>query len=44
MLIAHKVFESIVHAAPGIVDNMEKRNAPTDWIRNCLARFSLKFP
>ena len=44
MLIAHKVFECIVHAAPGIMDNVEKRNATTDWTRNCLARFSDKFP
>lgn len=38
MLIAHKVFESIVHAAPGIVGNIEKRNANTEWTRSCLAQ------
>jgi hypothetical protein len=38
MLIAHKVFERIVHAAPGITKNVEKRNAHTEWTRNCLAQ------
>jgi lysophospholipase L1-like esterase len=38
MLIAHKVFESIVHAAPGITSTVEKRNASTEWTRNCLAQ------
>ena len=38
MLIAHKVFECIVHAAPGITRNVEKRNAHTEWTRNCLAQ------
>ena len=37
MLIAHKVFECIVHAAPGITNNVNKRNANTEWTRNCLA-------
>lgn len=37
MLIAHKVFECIVHAAVGIMDNVRKRNADTEWTRNCLA-------
>jgi lysophospholipase L1-like esterase len=38
MLIAHKVFECIVHAAPGITRNVEKRNAHTEWTRNCLSQ------
>ena len=38
MLIAHKVFESIVHAAPGICSHVEKRNATTEWTENCLAQ------
>jgi lysophospholipase L1-like esterase len=35
MLIAHKVFECIVHAAPGISNNVEKRNANTEWTKSC---------
>ena len=38
MLIAHKVFECIVHAAPGITRNIEQRHAHTEWTRNCLAQ------
>ena len=37
MLIAHKIFECIVHAAPGVMSNVAKRNADTEWTRNCLA-------
>ena len=36
MLIANKVFEAIVHVAPGIVANVERRNANTEWTRACL--------
>ena len=38
MLIAHKIFEAIVHAAPGIVANIEKRNAGTEWTHRCRKR------
>lgn len=38
MMIAHKVFETIVHATPGVSCNVEKRNANTEWTRNCLAQ------
>ena len=31
MLIAHKVFEAVVHAAPGIVTNVRKRDETTQW-------------
>jgi len=37
LLIAHKVFEAIVHAAPGIARNVQARDAETDWTRGCLA-------
>ncbi len=40
MLIAHKVFECIVHAAPGITRNVEQRNSDTEWTRSCLARLT----
>jgi lysophospholipase L1-like esterase len=33
MLIAHKVFEAIVHAAPGIANSVAARNAHTEWAR-----------
>ena len=33
MLIAHKVFEAIVHAAPGIASNVAERDAGTEWAR-----------
>lgn len=36
MLVAHKVFEAIVHAAPGIAGNVKKRNTDTKWTRACL--------
>ena len=36
MLIAHKVFESIVLNAPGIAARIEKRNEDTEWTRGCL--------
>ena len=38
MLIAHKVFQCIVHAVPGITSNVQKRDANTEWTRSCLAR------
>ena len=38
MIIAHKVFESIVHAAPNIGARMDKRDAKTDWSRAILER------
>jgi lysophospholipase L1-like esterase len=36
MLIAHKVFEAIVHAAPGIADTIIEKHADTDWSRTVL--------
>ena len=33
LLIAHKVFEAIVHAAPGIAANVNRRDAGTEWTR-----------
>jgi lysophospholipase L1-like esterase len=33
MLIAHKVFEAIVHAAPGIASSVAERDAGTEWAR-----------
>ena len=33
MILAHKVFEAIVLAAPGICDNCHQRDADTDWTR-----------
>ena len=38
MLIANKVFESIVHNAPGISINVKKKHADTEWTRECLDR------
>jgi lysophospholipase L1-like esterase len=35
MLIAHKVFEAIIQAAPGIVGRVVKRNAATAWTTQC---------
>jgi lysophospholipase L1-like esterase len=35
MLIANKVFESVIQAAPGILNNVEKRDADTQWTRQC---------
>ncbi len=35
MLIANKVFESVIQAAPGILTNVEKRDADTQWTRQC---------
>jgi hypothetical protein len=37
MLIAHQVFQAIVHAAPGILSNVIRRNAATEWTRSCQA-------
>jgi lysophospholipase L1-like esterase len=37
MVIAHKVFESIVLAAPGITKKAERRNADTEWTRGTRA-------
>ena len=36
MLIAHKVFESIVHSAPGMTAKIHQRNESTEWTRGCL--------
>jgi lysophospholipase L1-like esterase len=36
LLIAHEVFEAIVHAAPGIARNVQRRDAGTEWTRACL--------
>lgn len=36
LLIANKIFETIVHHAPGIVANIAKRDAQTEWTRQCL--------
>ena len=33
MILAHKVFEAIVLASPGICDNCHQRDADTDWTR-----------
>jgi len=33
LLIAHKIFEAVVHAAPGIADNVNKRDAETSWAK-----------
>ncbi len=35
MLIAQKVFEAIVHAAPGIAQKVQARDADTEWTRGC---------
>jgi lysophospholipase L1-like esterase len=35
MLIAHKIFESIVHATPGIATNVQARDVKTAWARDC---------
>ena len=35
MLIANRVFESVIQAAPGILNKVEKRNANTEWTRQC---------
>jgi hypothetical protein len=35
MLIANKVFESVIQAAPGILYKVEKRDADTKWTRQC---------
>lgn len=37
LLIAHKVFEAIVHAAPGLADAVQKRDAANEWTRRVLA-------
>ena len=36
LLIAHKVFETIIHHAPGMVMNVNQRDAQTEWTRRCL--------
>jgi lysophospholipase L1-like esterase len=36
MIIANKIFEAIVLAAPGISDNVQKRDATTEWTKGCL--------
>ena len=40
MLIAHKVFEAIVHASPGLVDAVRARDEETEWTRGCRAAMS----
>ena len=35
MLIANRIFEAIVHAAPGIATNVQTRDAETEWTREC---------
>ena len=35
MVIANKVFEAIVQAAPGIVNRVQKRDSKTIWTKNC---------
>lgn len=35
MLIANKVFEAVVQAAPGICDRMRERDGATDWAKYC---------
>jgi lysophospholipase L1-like esterase len=37
MLIAHKVFEAIVHAAPGMARHVNRRDAKTAWSRKIRA-------
>lgn len=39
MLIANKVFESIVHASPGIVENVQRRDAASAWAERAKARW-----
>jgi len=36
MVIAHKVFEAVVHAAPGIAQKVQERDATTEWTLGCL--------
>ncbi len=36
MLIANRVFESVIQAASGILNKIEKRNANTQWTRQCM--------
>ncbi len=36
MLIAHKVFEAVVHASPGIAANVKARDRDTEWTKECL--------
>jgi lysophospholipase L1-like esterase len=38
LLVAHKVFEAIVHAAPGIARSAQERDANSDWTRLALER------
>ena len=35
LLIAHKLFEAIVHAAPGMAIAVQRRDARTAWTRGC---------
>ena len=35
-IIANKIFEAIVQAAPGIADNVNNRDATTEWTKGCL--------
>jgi lysophospholipase L1-like esterase len=36
LLIGHKVFEVVVHAAPGIARKVQERDSATEWTRGCL--------
>lgn len=36
MLIANKVFETVIHHAPGITESVDRRNATTPWTLQCL--------
>ena len=38
MLIAHKVFEAIVHASSGIAKNIQERDNNTEWTRRARCR------
>jgi len=36
MIIANKVFEAVIQESPGILKNVNKRDAGTDWTKGCL--------
>ena len=36
MLVAHKTFEAVVHASPGMAANIMERDRNTDWTKECL--------
>ena len=41
LVIAHRVFETIVHAAPGIGANVRRRDETTEWTRHTAAARSM---